>query len=147
MGICPWSPLAGGLLTGRYARDGSNKQAGRLHTMQGSGNPVFEKFNEQNWRVVDGLNAVAREAGRSPAQVALNWVANRPAVASTIIGATKMSQLEDNLTALDFTLPPELGQRLDEISQPPTLSPYVFFGEPFTTRINGPARIARTRGM
>ncbi len=57
---------------------------------------------------VDVLLEVARELGRSPAQVALNWVAQRPGVISTIIGATKIEQLEDNLHALDFDIPPPL---------------------------------------
>ncbi len=62
------------------------------------------------------------------AQVALNWVANRPGVASVIVGATKVEQLNDNIAALSFDLPAELGQRLDAVSAPVQTFPYIFFG-------------------
>ena len=91
MGICPWSPLASGLLTGKYKRDGVKaKGGGRLETLLDSGNPAFTKLlTERNWRIVDTLVDVAREMGSTPASVALAWITRRPGVASTIIGATK----------------------------------------------------------
>src|SRR6185295_16298435 len=84
-------------------------------------------FTDRNWAIVDTLVAVARELDRPPAQVALNWVATRPGVTSTIIGATKMAQLEDNLAALDFEIPAALVARLDEVSRPELVHPYMFF--------------------
>src|SRR5206468_3543098 len=78
-GVCPWSPLASGFLTGKYKRQGNQGEgAGRLQTMKDSGNPGFQKFNEQNWKILDVLLDVARQLNRSPAQVALNWVATQP---------------------------------------------------------------------
>jgi len=130
MGICPWSPLGGGLLSGKYRRDAVVAAVGdgRLAKIKGSGNPAFEKlFTDRNWAIVDTLVAVARELDRPPAQVALNWVATRPGVTSTIIGATKMAQLEDNLAALDFEIPAALVARLDEVSRPELVHPYMFF--------------------
>jgi aryl-alcohol dehydrogenase-like predicted oxidoreductase len=126
MGVCPWSPLASGLLTGKYNREGAGE--GRLAASRGSPNPVFDKFSERNFGVVDALLAVSKEIGRSPAQVAINWITRRPGVSSTLIGATKIAQLEDNLAALEFEIPAELSKKLDEVGRPETHFPYIFFG-------------------
>jgi aryl-alcohol dehydrogenase-like predicted oxidoreductase len=138
MGICPWSPLASGLLTGKYRRADKGIQGeGRLEKIQGTGNPAFEKVTDRNWGIVEVLAQVAKEVGCTPAQVALNWVAAQPGVTSTIIGATKLQQLQDNLAAVDFTLPDELLARLSQAGAPEALHPYVFWGPPFTEMING----------
>lgn len=131
LAICPWSPLASGFLTGKYLRVGSGGTGdGRLEKVKDSGNPTLKKFTEQNWRILDVLLEVAREIGRPPAQVALNWASTQPGITSTILGASKLTQLEDNLKAMEFTIPAELRKRLDQIGAPPTLHPYEFF-EPF----------------
>ena len=143
-GIMVWSPLASGLLSGKYKPTQSANAAagsGRLATTAGSGNPAFEKFTPRNFAIVAELEKVAAELGRSMAQVAVNWVANRPAVASVLIGATKLTQLQDNLAALDFTLPPNLLARLDAISAPPTPFPYTFFTDGMQGMINGGATV------
>src|SRR5262249_40686355 len=93
--------------------------------------------NEQNWRIADTVVDVARKIGKSPAQVALNWVATQPGITSTIIGATKIPQLEDNLAAIEFTIPTELRQRLDEVSALPPTHPYLFFSGPLHAMITG----------
>jgi aryl-alcohol dehydrogenase-like predicted oxidoreductase len=127
--LLPWSPLAGGLLSGKYKRtpDGSGTGDGRLEITKSQPNQAARRFNEHNWRVVEALGAVAKEIERSPAQVALNWVAKRPGVVSTIIGASKLDQLEDNLRCLEFDLPAPLRQRLDDVGAPPLVFPYTFF--------------------
>jgi aryl-alcohol dehydrogenase-like predicted oxidoreductase len=129
MGIMVWSPLANGLLSGKYrpSADGGTG-AGRLEMLKPYLSPAFQRFTGRNWPIVAELEAVAKEAGRSMAQVALNWVANRPGVASVIVGATKVEQLQENITALSFDLPVELRQRLDVASAPPQTFPYIFFG-------------------
>jgi len=129
LGITPWSPLASGLLSGKYMRDGVKaKGKGRLPVIEASGNPGFEKlFTEHNWRIVETLVEVAKELGRPPAQVALSWVAGRPGVTSAIIGATKLEQLETNLAALNVEIPVSMYRQLDEISAPPLVHPYHFF--------------------
>lgn len=128
MGLMVWSPLASGLLSGKYRPSASGQFGqGRLQTVAGSGNPAFEKLTERNFAIVAELEAVARELGRSMAQVALNWVAHRPGVASVIVGATRLAQLEDNLGALDFALPEALRARLDSVSAAPAAYPYSFF--------------------
>ena len=145
MGITPWSPLAGGLLTGRYQASGGNLSGeGRLNAVRE--HPAFATlFTERNWAIGGELVKVAKEIGRSPAQVALNWVANRPAVSSTIIGASKVQQLHDNLAALDFTISPELLERLNEISAPDVHYPYYFFtaGE-FKKMVSSGTTVLRT---
>jgi aryl-alcohol dehydrogenase-like predicted oxidoreductase len=127
-GIMVWSPLASGLLSGKYRSDTISKAGGRLETMRGSTNPGFQKFTDRNWAIVAELEKVAGELGRGMAQIALNWASTRPGVASVIIGATRLDQLKDNLGALDFEIPRELLAKLDAVSRPVTPFPYSFFG-------------------
>ncbi|HEY9879738.1 MAG TPA: aldo/keto reductase [Leptolyngbyaceae cyanobacterium] len=141
-GIMVWSPLASGLLSGKYQPSQNGPEgSGRLATLAGSNNPAFNKFTEKNWAVVAELEQVAKELDRSMAQVALNWVANRPGVSSVIIGATKLHQLQDNLEALDFEIPSALCQRLDAISQPESRFPYTFFENTLQGMITGGATV------
>jgi aryl-alcohol dehydrogenase-like predicted oxidoreductase len=142
MGIMVWSPLASGLLSGKYraGRDGVAGD-GRLQTMKDTKNPGFMKFTERNWQIVAALETVAQACGRSMAQVALNWAANRPGIASLIVGATKLEQLQDNLQALEFTLPVELRAKLDEISAPQQQFPYFFFENEMQGMVHGGAQV------
>lgn len=128
IGTMVWSPLASGLLSGKYRPSQSGQFGqGRLQTVGSTSNPAFAKLTERNFAIVAELESVANELGRSMAQVALNWVAHRPGVASVIVGATKLSQLDDNLAALTFSIPEELAGRLDRVSAAPTPFPYSFF--------------------
>jgi len=134
--VCPWSPIAGGLLSGKYKRQGdSGTGDGRLEVTKT--HPVMNKFNERNWRIVDALAAVSKELGKPPAQVALNWVVTQPGITSTIIGATKLNQLDDNLASLDFSIPAELRRRLDEATAIQTVHPYVFYQSTMQDMITG----------
>ncbi|HSN70016.1 MAG TPA: aldo/keto reductase [Steroidobacteraceae bacterium] len=144
MGIVVWSPLASGLLSGKYRpTDDDFAGDGRFATMKDSPNPVFSKLKApRNREIVSTLAAVADEIGRSMAQVAINWAANRPGVASVLVGATRPAQLTENLAALDFTLPDELAQRLEAASAPPTSFPYVFFGDEVQSIIAGGTRVS-----
>lgn len=119
MGIMPWSPLAGGFLSGKYKREDTSK-TGRLS----GANPFgISKFAERNWDILEMLKTVAAELDRPAAQVALAWVMTRPGVASTLIGATRQDQLESNIAATRITLSNEQMLRLDEASKPsPTFS-------------------------
>jgi aryl-alcohol dehydrogenase-like predicted oxidoreductase len=138
LGTMVWSPLAGGLLSGKYkaAADGGTGD-GRLEVTKGSGNPAFERFGERNWAIVAELSRVAKEAGRSMAQVAINWVANRPGVSSVILGATKLAQLEDNLGALDFELGAEQRGRLDAAGAQAPRYPYTFHTPSMQAMVTG----------
>lgn len=142
IGICPWSPLAGGFLTGKYKPEGNGSQTdGRLSVVKDSENPVFAKFTAKNWAILNELQAVAKELGHSAAQVALAWVYNKPGVTSTLIGATKIKQLEDNLSALQIELPAEMMRRLDAVSQPDHAHPYMFFGEHIQSMVSGGVKV------
>lgn len=145
MGVCPWSPLASGMLTGKYKRTGTQASGeGRLVAIQNSGNPGFEKlFTERNWRIVDALVEIAREVERTPAEVALHWVATRPGVTSTLVGATKPAQLDSNLRALELVLPAELSARLEEASRPELVHPYMFFEPTMRAMITGGTTVRR----
>jgi aryl-alcohol dehydrogenase-like predicted oxidoreductase len=138
LAICPWSPIAGGFLAGKYKREGdSGRGEGRLE--QTKEHPVLGKVlrSEQNWRIVETVVDVAKKIGKTPAQVALNWVATQPGVTSSIIGATKIAQLDDNLSAIEFVIPAELRQQLEEISALPSAHPYIFFGGALQAMITG----------
>jgi len=142
MGMMVWSPLASGLLSGKYRpSEGAASGEGRLATTAGSGNPAFEKFTKRNWAIVAELEAVSKELDRPMAQVALNWVANRPGVASVLIGATKLSQIEGNLGALDFEIPVDLRQRLDAVSEREISFPYSFFTPGMQAMLQGGAPV------
>jgi aryl-alcohol dehydrogenase-like predicted oxidoreductase len=132
IGLLPWSPLAGGFLSGKYARRADlNSDA----TRYGNGVAMFEYIGdrlaakEQNWAIVDMVRQIAEQIGATPSQVALSWVANRPAVSSTIIGARTMEQLKDNLGAIDLVLDADASSKLDAVSAPtPDEYPYGRFG-------------------
>jgi aryl-alcohol dehydrogenase-like predicted oxidoreductase len=139
LGICPWSPLASGMLTGKYSREGVRAAGdGRLLSIQDGKNPAFLKlFTERNWAIAEAVVSAAAECDMSPAQLALAWVTQRPGVVSTIIGATKVSQLDDNLRALEQPVPAEVWSRLEALSRPEAVHPYNFFEPTMRSFING----------
>jgi aryl-alcohol dehydrogenase-like predicted oxidoreductase len=120
IGILPWSPLAGGWLTGKYRRDQSPTGATRLGEDPERGMESYAPRNaqERTWQVIDALRQVAEGRGVSMAQAALAWVADRPAVASVILGARTLEQLDDNLDAADLHLSQKETAVLDEASAP-----------------------------
>jgi aryl-alcohol dehydrogenase-like predicted oxidoreductase len=112
MGVTPWSPLARGVLSGKYKRaDHGKHQANR-------GERVTSSLTPKAYDLVEELERVATELGTTPARVALAWVAGRPGVSSTIIGARTMEQLDDNLAAADVSLAAAHVARLDALSTP-----------------------------
>ncbi len=112
MGVTPWSPLKGGVLSGKYTRENAGKQA------SARGSWVESHLHEETYKVIDQLIKISKELNSSPARVALAWVQQQAGVASSIIGARTLQQLDDNIAALDLKLQPEQMKRLDEISQP-----------------------------
>ncbi len=112
MAIMPWSPLAGGFLTGKYRRQDTS-ETGRLS----GANPFGDsKFSDRNWEILAILKEVAAEQDRTPAQVALAWVMAKRAVTSTLVGARSVSQLTANIAATDVNLTGDQMNRLDEVS-------------------------------
>ena len=107
--------------------------------------PALTKLTERNWSIVAELDAVAKAVNRSMAEVALNWVANRPGVASVLIGATKVKQLEQNITALSFEIPAELRQRLDAVGAVERTFPYLLFGDEVQGLVHGGVTVGTKR--
>jgi aryl-alcohol dehydrogenase-like predicted oxidoreductase len=123
LGLLPWSPLGGGFLSGKY-RAGEVAPAGsRLEKFK---ERYGRHANERGWRTLSEVEAVAREAGATPSQVALAWLLARPQVSSVIIGARSIAQLDDNLGAAKLALPPDALRRLDAASAFELGYPYEF---------------------
>ena len=123
VGTVVWRPLAWGRLTGKFRRGKPAPQSTRL------ADPVTAERgpqvpDEYLYRVVDALEAAARETGKSIPQVALNWLLQRPSVASIIIGARNETQLRDNLGAAGWKLTPAQIAQLDAASAVPLAYPY-----------------------
>lgn len=151
MGVVGWSPLASGVLTGKYDRgdlDGRGEGAGagaegtRRLVAAGNGS-----LTERALAIADVVREVADELGRSPSQVALAWAMQRPGVAAPIIGARTLVQLEDNLGSLDLTLNEEHQRRLDGASAIEMGFPHDFLALPQTRSImSGGLRIEGRAG-
>jgi aryl-alcohol dehydrogenase-like predicted oxidoreductase len=120
VGLLPWSPLAGGWLSGKYQRDVSPTGATRLGENPTRGMEAWEARNadERTWRVLDAVADVAAAHDVSSSQVALAWLAAQPAVTSVILGARTTEQLADNLAAADLDLTPDELVRLTDASAP-----------------------------
>jgi aryl-alcohol dehydrogenase-like predicted oxidoreductase len=115
LAVTPWGPLAGGVLTGKYNPDAAPGEADNARYRVNEFGAGY--LNERSYRIADAVGQVAREAGRSPAQVALSWL-RRPGgpVMIPILGARNRAQIEDNLGSLELALTPEQRGRLDEVS-------------------------------
>lgn len=120
LGITPWSPLKSGVLSGKYTR----ANAGTVKADRGEW--ATAALNEKAYAVVDELLAIAKELKSTPASVAISWVQRRPGVASTIIGARTLKQLEDNLSALEVPLTAQHEERLNALTTPRLNFPYDF---------------------
>ena len=123
LSVTPWSPLAGGLLTGKYANKKNKKAEGRLSKT----GTKLAKLDERDIKIVDALINIAAKIGRTPSQVALNWILQKGPRMIPIIGATQLSQLEDNLKSCDFALSQEHINRLNEASAISLGFPHDFF--------------------
>ncbi|MEV4756505.1 aldo/keto reductase [Micromonospora sp. NPDC049559] len=136
IGALVWSPLGWGRLTGRIRRGEPLPAESRLHQTAEYGPPVEQ---EQLFDIVDVLDELARETGRSVPQIAINWLLQRPTVASVIIGARNEEQLRQNLGAVGWSLTPEQVARLDEVSQRTPAYPYFpYYRQAGFARLNPP---------
>lgn len=146
LGLMPWSPLAYGLLTGKYDRatiEASPSRSGGLPSEAASGNAKTDGgarldganpfgdslFTERNWAIVDALKVVAAEIGEPPARVALAWALSRPAVETVLIGVSHVNQLRDNIGAIDLSLSPQHLAALGAASRPNLPMLYDLFGD------------------
>lgn len=122
IGALVWSPLGWGRLTGKIRRGQPLPETSRLHKTADKGPPVDD---ERLFRIVDVLDEIAKETGKSIPQIALNWLFQRPTVSSVIIGARDEKQLKDNLGAIGWNLTPEQVAKLDAASE--TTKPYPYW--------------------
>lgn len=131
----PWSPLAGGVLSGKYDEEDIRRERELIETKRAN-TPASERrivgLTPEKLRVAAAVTRVAKEAGRTPAQVAINWLLTRAGVTSVILGARTVDQIEDNLQALDFTLEEAHLAQLDEASAIPLGFPLDFLTKPGT---------------
>ncbi|ALN75325.1 aldo/keto reductase [Aureimonas sp. AU20] len=146
LGLVAWSPLAAGLLTGKYGREkiAEAGPAGSLPNRSGTATASGESdgrlngdnpyggmlFTEKNFDIVDAVRGVSEEIGRSMAEVALAWVAKRPGVSSVLIGASRAEQVKQNVASLDITFSPEQEARLASAGVLPLINPYFIFDLP-----------------
>lgn len=152
MGLVAWSPLAAGLLTGKYGRDkltaagpagslpdrgGDMPEGGSDGRLNGDNPYGGMLFTERNFTIVDVLRSVAEAMERPMAQVALAWVAGRRGVSSVLIGASRAEQLRQNIAALDISLTADHQALLDAAGALPALNPYIIFDLPSATIFGG----------
>jgi aryl-alcohol dehydrogenase-like predicted oxidoreductase len=152
LGLVPWSPLAAGMLTGKYGRDkladaaraaampdrtaevSDGGSSGRLNGDNPFGGMLF---TERNFDVVDVVKEIASEISRTPAEVALKWIVERPGVSSVLIGASRVKQLEQNIASLDVALTAEHLARLEQMTAMPLINPYFIFQLPISQLFGG----------
>jgi aryl-alcohol dehydrogenase-like predicted oxidoreductase len=136
LGVLPWSPLGGGVLTGKYTRadltqaSEANVSATRRGVVASSGH-----MNERSLAIAKVVRAIAEEIGRPASHVALAWTLANPAVTAPIMGARTLAQAEDNLAALSLTLSEEQLSRLDDASHPAPIFPARFTGRPMVQQL------------
>jgi aryl-alcohol dehydrogenase-like predicted oxidoreductase len=121
LGTLVWSPLAGGLLSGKYRR-GQQPPEGSRHLTEWNEPPVYDE--DKLYDTIEVLVEIAEAHGSSAAQVALAWLLTRPSVATVVIGARTDEQLADNLAAAELTLSEAELARLEEVSRPRLIYPY-----------------------
>jgi len=140
LGVLVWSPLAGGLLSGKHRRDRSAPE-GTRQTAGWTEPPIRDE--DRLWDIVDALVAVGAEHGVSAAQVALAWLIARPGVTSLVIGGRTEEQFKDNLAAASLELSADELARLDDVSRPPVLYPYWHQWSTASQRLSAPDLVLR----
>ncbi len=128
LGLLPWGPLGGGFLTGKYTR-GAQPESGRIATTPDHDEEAWERRStDRNWATLAVVREIAQWRGKTPSQVALAWLLQRPTVCSVIIGPRTFEQLTDNLGAPGWELSAEEMERLDHVSAPGEMYPYRMMG-------------------
>jgi aryl-alcohol dehydrogenase-like predicted oxidoreductase len=112
LGVEPWSPLAGGVLSGKYSRDNTSPAG------SGRARSAAPRLTDKTFGLLDALRRIAGELGAPVAAVALAWVRQQAGVTSTIIGARTIEQLESNLNSLEVTIPDQQLAELDKLTEP-----------------------------
>jgi aryl-alcohol dehydrogenase-like predicted oxidoreductase len=146
MGVTPWSPLRGGVLSGKYTRE----NAGQTDVTKRQWNANF--LNEKTYTLLDELKRVAASLDTTVARVALAWVQGRPGVSSTIIGARTLAHLDDNIQALEVKLSADQAAKLEELTKPTLNFPAPFLNSAASiqaggTTINGESSVPSPWGV
>jgi aryl-alcohol dehydrogenase-like predicted oxidoreductase len=134
LGLLIWSPLAGGLLSGKYRR-GQDPPSGSRHASEWDEPPVYDE--DRLYDTIEVLVEIAADHDVSPAQVALGWLLRRPGITSVIVGARTDEQLADNLAAADLDLSDDEMARLESASRPPLIYPYWHQRKTASDRLSG----------
>jgi Predicted oxidoreductases (related to aryl-alcohol dehydrogenases) len=121
-GLLVWSPLAGGLLSGKFSRQNQRAEGSRRSEFDF---PIVDK--ERTWKILEVMAPIARAHDCSPARISLAWLLTKPVVTSVILGAKRLDQLRDNLAAMELELNDEEIRELDEVSAlPPEYPGWMF---------------------
>lgn len=142
MGVLPWSPLAGGVLSGKYTREDLNAKPTDMSSRKNI-NLATGRLTETALDIAEVVTAIADELQRTPAQIALAWTLLHPAVSSPIIGARTFQQFEDNLAALSVEFSDEQVKRLAEVSQIPAPFPHDMIDTPKAKMMLGDMNVAK----
>ncbi len=119
IGVIPWGPLGGGLLSGKVRRGQAAPEGSRVTL-----NPATASIDDKTYNIIDTVISIAGELEATPSQIALAWVMRQPGVTSPIFGARTIEQLEDNIGAAQVNMDETHFQRLDEVSRLPEVYPY-----------------------
>jgi aryl-alcohol dehydrogenase-like predicted oxidoreductase len=145
LGVLPWSPLGGGVLSGKYSKN--DVQDSRDAAVSPDRKGVIASsghLNDRSIAIAQEVRAVAQDVGSTPSRIALAWTLANPAVVSPIMGARTLAQAEENLGALDVVLTPEHLARLNQVSEPEPIFPARFVERPLVQQlIFGGASVAR----
>ncbi len=129
--VLAWSPLASGLLSGKYSREDMGENAPQEEGSRRAMNQIRKLINERSLAIAEEVKTMANEIGRTPSQIALNWLLQRPEGIVPILGVRKTEQLKDNLGCLEFLLTPEQTGRLDSISRVDPVFPQTLLSSEF----------------
>ncbi|MGA2397048.1 MAG: aldo/keto reductase [Steroidobacteraceae bacterium] len=141
MGVCPWSPLGGGVLSGKYSKaDLVPPDMNNLGSRKAI-NAITGRISEHNLKIAEVVGEIARDLGKTSAQVAIAWTLVNPAVTSPVLGVRTVQQLEDNLGALDLELGAEHLARLDAVSAVPRVFPMDVLKSPAEGMMFGNVRV------
>ena len=128
--VLPWSPLGGGFLSGKYKRGEQPPEGTRIAQAAERLEEHWQRrATEQNWRVIDVIDAIAKETGKSYAQISLNWLLRTPGITAPIIGARSLEQFNDNLGAVGWELSEDQVDKLSSASTIEDIYPYRFIRE------------------
>jgi aryl-alcohol dehydrogenase-like predicted oxidoreductase len=141
MGVCPWSPLGGGVLAGKYSRADLSPSNPKELTSRKAINAMTGRLSEQSLAAAAVVGEIAKETGRTSAQVAVAWTLTNPVVVSPVLGVRTLAQLQDNLRSLEVELSKEQLARLDAVSRVPKVFPMDILKSPAEPMMFGNVKV------